>query len=298
MTRPDTTRPDTTRPDTTRPETSRAADGTPAHTAPAHTAPTHAAPTHTAPTHTAPADETPADEPLAAPSPAGTIRVLIADDEPMIRAGVRAVLATDPRIEVVAEAADGHEAVELVRAHRPHVAVLDVRMPGTNGIEAAAEIRRTLPATGVVMLTTFGEDDYILRALGCGAAGFLIKSGEPEELVAGVRAVADGAAYLSPKVAARVVAHLASTGTGALAGRRAAARERVAGLTPRERDVLSHLGGGLSNAQIARRLHLVEGTVKAHVSSVLARLGVDNRAAAAVVAHEAGILPPPPAEQR
>nr|WP_308400280.1 response regulator transcription factor [Streptomyces anulatus] len=253
------------------------------------------APAHTTPAYTDPADVTPADA-----TQAGTIRVLIADDEPMIRAGVRAVLATDPGIEVVAEAADGHEAVELVRAHRPHVAVLDVRMPRTNGIEAAAEIRRTLPATGVVMLTTFGEDDYILRALGCGAAGFLIKSGEPEELVAGVRAVADGAAYLSPKVAARVVAHLASTGAGAgaLAGRRAAARERVAGLTPRERDVLSHLGGGLSNGQIARRLHLVEGTVKAHVSSVLARLGVDNRAAAAVVAHEAGILPPPPAEQR
>ncbi|MBQ1108122.1 response regulator transcription factor [Streptomyces sp. 404i] len=279
MTRPDMTRAaDATRADTTRPVTTRAADATSAHTAPAYTAP---------------ADETP-----AAPAPAGTIRVLIADDEPMIRAGVRAVLATDPGIEVVAEAADGHEAVELVRAHRPHVAVLDVRMPRTNGIEAAAEIRRTLPATGVVMLTTFGEDDYILRALGCGAAGFLIKSGEPEELVAGVRAVADGAAYLSPKVAARVVAHLASTGAGALAGRRAAARERVAGLTPREREVLSHLGGGLSNGQIARRLHLVEGTVKAHVSSVLARLGVDNRAAAAVVAHEAGILPPPPAEQR
>ncbi|WP_275407976.1 response regulator transcription factor [Streptomyces sp. SID14515] len=235
------------------------------------------------------------------PTRPGTIRVLVADDEPMIRAGVRAVLATDPGIEVVAEAADGHEAVELVRAHRPQVAVLDVRMPRTNGIEAAAEIRRTLPATGVVMLTTFGEDDYILRALGCGAAGFLIKSGEPEELLAGVRAVADGAAYLSPKVAARVVAHLASTGAGALAGRRDAARERVAGLTPREREVLSHLGGGLSNGQIARRLHLVEGTVKAHVSSVLARLGVDNRAAAAVVAHEAGILPPPPpppSEQR
>ncbi|MER6189755.1 response regulator transcription factor [Streptomyces cyaneofuscatus] len=228
----------------------------------------------------------------------GPIRVLVADDEPMIRAGVRALLATDPDIEVVAEAADGHEAVELVRAHRPHVAVLDVRMPKANGIEAAAEIRRTLPATGVVMLTTFGEDDYILRALGCGAAGFLIKSGEPEELLAGVRAVADGAAYLSPKVAARVVAHLASTGAGDLAGRREAARERVAGLTPREREVLSYLGGGLSNGQIARRLHLVEGTVKAHVSSVLARLGVDNRAAAAVVAHEAGILPPPPSEQR
>ncbi|MGP3752525.1 two component transcriptional regulator, LuxR family [Streptomyces sp. LamerLS-316] len=223
-------------------------------------------------------------------------RVLIADDEPMIRAGVRAVLSTDPDIEVVAEAADGHEAVELVRLHRPDVAVLDVRMPRTNGIDAAAEIGRIAPATGVIMLTTFGEDDYILRALGCGAAGFLIKSGEPEELVAGVRAVAGGAAYLSPKVTARVVAHLASGGAGDRAGRRAAAREKVAGLTPREREVLSLLGGGLTNGQIARRLHVVEGTVKAHVSSVLSRLGVENRAAAAVVAHEAGVGPARAAE--
>ncbi|MFF1443114.1 response regulator [Streptomyces sp. NPDC058295] len=221
------------------------------------------------------------------------IRVLIADDEPMIRAGVRAVLASDPGIEVVAEAGDGREAVELVRRHRPAVAVLDIRMPGMNGIDAAAEIHGTAPGTGVVMLTTFGEDDYILRALGGGAAGFLIKSGEPEELVTGVRAVADGAAYLSPKVAARVVAHLAATGAGALAGRRSAARARVDSLTTREREVLAFLGRGLSNGQIARRLHVVEGTVKAHVSSILARLGVDNRAAAAVVAHEAGIVPPP-----
>ncbi|MET8663755.1 response regulator transcription factor [Streptomyces tendae] len=222
------------------------------------------------------------------------IRVLIADDEPMIRAGVRAVLATDPDIYVVAEAADGHDAVELVRRHRPAVAVLDIRMPGVNGIDAAAQIRATVPDTSVIMLTTFGEDDYILEALGGGAAGFLIKSGEPEELVAGVRAVAEGAAYLSPKVAARVVAHLAATGAGALAGRRSAARRRVAELTAREGEVLALLGGGLSNGQIARRLHVVEGTVKAHVSSILARLGVDNRAAAAVVAHEAGIIPPPP----
>ncbi|MEU8733374.1 response regulator transcription factor [Streptomyces tendae] len=222
------------------------------------------------------------------------IRVLIADDEPMIRAGVRAVLATDPDIDVVAEAADGRDAVELVRRHRPAVAVLDIRMPGVNGIDAAAEIRATVPGTGVIMLTTFGEDDYILEALGGGAAGFLIKSGQPEELVAGVRAVAEGAAYLSPKVAARVVAHLAATGAGALAGRRSAARGRVAALTAREGEVLALLGGGLSNGQIARRLHVVEGTVKAHVSSILARLGVDNRAAAAVVAHEAGIIAPRP----
>ncbi|MEU4653374.1 response regulator transcription factor [Streptomyces sp. NPDC023723] len=220
-------------------------------------------------------------------------RVLIADDEPLVRAGVRAVLSTDPGLEVVAEAADGHQAVELTRGHRPDVAVLDIRMPGLDGLGAAAEIRRTVPGTGIVMLTTFGEDEYILRALGDGAAGFLVKSGPPEELVAGVRAVADGAAYLSPKVAARVIAHLADRGSGARAERRAAARDRVAALTPREREVLAFLGAGLTNGQIARRLGLVEGTVKAHVSSVLARLAVDNRAAAAVVAHEAGIVVPP-----
>lgn len=222
------------------------------------------------------------------------IRVLIADDEPMIRAGVRAVLATDPDIEVVAEAVDGHNAVELVRRHRPTVAVLDIRMPGINGIDAASEIRSTVPATGIVMLTTFGEDDYILQALGGGAAGFLIKSGEPEELIAGVRAVAEGAAYLSPRVAARVVAHLAATGAGSRAGRRCAARDLVAALTARELEVLAFLGSGLSNRQIAGRLHVVEGTVKAHVSSILVRLGVDNRAAAAVMAHEAGIVAPQP----
>ncbi|MEU1283666.1 response regulator transcription factor [Kitasatospora sp. NPDC005856] len=217
------------------------------------------------------------------------IRVLLADDEPMIRAGLRAVLATDPGIEIVAETGDCREAVELVRRHRPDVAVLDIRMPGTDGITAAAEIRRNGLATGVLMLTTFGEDDYILRALSGGANGFLIKSGEPEELLAGVHAVAEGAAYLSPKVAARVVAHLAATGAGGPADRRAGAREQVAALTTRERDVLTLIAAGLSNGQIARRLGVVEGTVKAHVSSILARLGVANRAAAAVLAHEAGL---------
>ncbi|MFI8996872.1 response regulator [Streptomyces sp. NPDC053542] len=226
------------------------------------------------------------------------IRILVADDEPMIRAGVRAVLSHAPDIAVVAEAGDGHQAIDLVQRHRPQVAVLDIRMPGLGGIEAAAEIRRTVPDTGIVMLTTFGEDDYILQALGGGATGFLLKSGEPEELIAGVRAVADGAAYLSPKVAARVVAHLAAGGAGALAGRRRAVRARIDALTAREREVLAFLGSGLSNGQIARRLRIAEGTVKAHVSSILAGLGVDNRAAAAVAAHEAGLARPPMPEQQ
>lgn len=219
-------------------------------------------------------------------------RVLIADDEPLVRAGVRAVLSTDPRITVVAEAADGREAVDAVRRHRPDIAVLDIRMPGLDGITAAAQIQRIAPGTGLIVLTTFGEDDYILRALSGGVTGFLIKSGDPEELIAGVHAVAGGAAYLSPKVTARVVAHLANSRPWAATDSRPSARARVETLTVRERQVLALLGTGLTNGQIARRLNVVEGTVKAHVSSILATLGVDNRAAAAVVAYEAGLGSP------
>ncbi|MCC5574962.1 response regulator transcription factor [Microtetraspora sp. AC03309] len=214
------------------------------------------------------------------------IKVLLADDEAMIRAGVRAILATDPGIEVVAEAADGREAVELTRAHRPHVALLDIRMPRLDGIAATAEIRRVAPDTGVVILTTFGEDDYIARAIGGGAGGFLLKSGDPRELVAGVHAVAGGGAYLSPPVAYRVITELG----GSRMTRGADARSRITRLTPREREVLALLGAGLSNAQIGARLHLVEGTVKAYVSEILARLEVRNRVQAAIVAYEAGLV--------
>ncbi|WP_275127107.1 response regulator transcription factor [Streptomyces sp. UNOC14_S4] len=211
---------------------------------------------------------------------------MLADDEAMIRAGVRAILAADPGIEVVAEAADGREAVEAARAHRPDVALLDIRMPRLDGLAACEEIRRTVPGTAVAILTTFSEDAYISRALGGGATGFLLKSGDPYELMAGVRAVADGGAYLSPKVARHVIAELG----GERLMRGAAARARIAGLTVREREVLALLGEGLSNAGIARRLHLVEGTVKGYVSAVLDRLEVGNRVQAAIVAYEAGLV--------
>ncbi|HEY3505972.1 MAG TPA: response regulator transcription factor [Actinocatenispora sp.] len=213
------------------------------------------------------------------------IRVLLADDEAMMRAGIAAILATDDGIEVVAEAGDGRAAVDAAHRYRPDVALLDIRMPGMDGIAAAGRIRRELPATAVAMLTTFGEDDYIARALGEGANGFLLKSGDPRELLAGVRAVADGAAYLSPPVAHRVIARMGRDSWA----RASAARDQVAALTDRERDVLALLGAGLSNAQIARRLHLVEGTVKAHVSAILLRLDARNRVQAAIVAHEAGL---------
>ncbi|MFG2030687.1 response regulator [Streptomyces sp. NPDC048825] len=217
------------------------------------------------------------------------IRVLLADDEAMVRAGVRAILDAGGGggIEVVAEAADGREAVALTQAHRPDVALLDIRMPRLDGLAAAEEIVRTVPGTAVAILTTFSEDAYVARALGGGATGFLLKSGDPHELVAGVRAVADGAAFLSPKVARHVIDGL---GAGRRLSRESAARERVVPLTPREREVLGLLGAGLSNPEIATRLHLVEGTVKAYVSAILDRLEVRNRVQAAIVAYEAGLV--------
>jgi DNA-binding NarL/FixJ family response regulator len=218
------------------------------------------------------------------------IRVLLADDEAMVRAGVRAILASDDGIDVVAEAGDGAEAVELVRRHRPDVAVLDIRMPRMDGLAAGAQIRRTVPETAVVILTTFSEDAYIAKALGDGASGFLLKSGDPRELIAGLKAVADGAAYLSPKIAQRVIAELGAGAGGGRMARAAEAKEQVDVLSPREREVLSLVGAGLSNAEIAAQLYLVEGTVKAYVSAVLTRLNVKNRVQAAIIAYEAGLV--------
>lgn len=217
------------------------------------------------------------------------IRVVLADDEPLTRAGIRAVLAAAPDIDVVAEAADGHAAVELVHAHRPDVALLDIVMPGLDGLAATEEIRRTAPHTGVLVLTTFSEDEHIARALAGGASGFLVKSGDPHELIGGVRAVAAGAAFLSPPVAKRVIGRLGGSGAERMAGA-ARARAQIADLTPREREVLTLVGSGLSNAEIGRRLHVAEGTVKVFVSAVLRALGVRNRVQAAIIAYEAGLV--------
>lgn len=214
------------------------------------------------------------------------IRVLLVDDEAMVRAGVRAILGNDPQIEVVAEASDGREGVDLALSHRPDVALIDIRMPEMNGLEAADEIRRAVPGTSVVILTTFGEEEYVMRALDGGADGFLLKTGDPRELLLGVRAVAEGGAFLSPKVARRVLdglEHERSNG-------RLHARERLAELTAREREVLVLVGAGLSNGEIGKRLFMVEGTVKGHVSTILRRLGARNRVEAAMVAYEAGLL--------
>ncbi|MCO1658952.1 response regulator [Pseudonocardia humida] len=215
------------------------------------------------------------------------IRVVLADDEAVVRIGVAAVLAAAADVEVVAEAADGREAVDLALAHRPDVVVLDIRMPVLDGLDAAAELRRAGSPTAVLVLTTFGEDAHVTRALGEGASGFVLKTGDPQEIIAGVRAVAAGAAYLSPLITRRVLDGVPTT------RRDGAARARVAALTDREREVLGLLGAGLSNAEIAARLHLVEGTVKVHVSAVLGGLGVRNRVQAAVLAHQAQLIPGP-----
>ncbi|MEU4804896.1 response regulator transcription factor [Actinosynnema sp. NPDC023587] len=214
------------------------------------------------------------------------IRVVLADDEAVVRVGVRAVLATAQDVEVVGEAGTGRAAVDLVLAHRPDVAVLDIRMPGLDGLDAAAEIRRLGTGTASLILTTFADDLYISRALGEGIGGFVLKTGDPHEIIAGVRAVASGAAFLSPLVAKRVVDHLSGHGPRLRAG------DRVGDLTEREREVLGLVGAGLSNAEIAGRLHVVEGTVKVHVGNILRNLDVRNRVQAAIIAYEAGLIPP------
>ncbi|MQY13706.1 Transcriptional regulatory protein DegU [Streptomyces sp. RB5] len=220
-----------------------------------------------------------------------TIRVLLADDEALVRAGVRLILRHAEDLEVVAEAGDGAAAVRLARAERPDVALVDVRMPGTDGIAAAGELAALTPAVAVVMLTTFGEEDYVDRALRAGASGFLLKDCAPEELIQGVRAAAAGDSVLSPKVTRHVLDRLRDT---APAGdpRGARARRLIGELTAREGEVLAMVGTGLSNAEIAGRLGVEPGTVKAHVGRILAKLGAANRVQAAIVAHEAGLSAP------
>ncbi|MFD8193231.1 response regulator [Streptomyces wuyuanensis] len=214
------------------------------------------------------------------------IRVVIADDEPLIRAGIRMILTSDQEIEVVAEGANGREAVELARSHRADVVLLDIQMPVMDGLTALPELRRVVPTARVIVLTTFGERDNVLRALEHGGAGFLLKDTAPAELIRAVRAAAAGDAYLSPSATRHVVEQLA---TARAATRDGEARARVAALSAREREVLVLLGEGLSNAEAGRRLHMSEATVKTYVSRILAKLDCENRVQAALLARDAGL---------
>ncbi|WP_324289278.1 response regulator transcription factor [Streptomyces sp. H34-S4] len=214
------------------------------------------------------------------------IRVVIADDEPLIRAGIRMILTSAADIEVVAEAANGREAVELARAHGPDVVLLDIQMPVMDGLTALAELGRAVPEVRALILTTFGERENVLRALSGGGAGFLLKDSAPGELIGAVRAAAAGDAYLSPAATRHVVDQLAS---GRTAARDEEARRLVAELSERERGVLALLGEGLSNADAGRRLHMSEATVKTYVSRILAKLKCENRVQAALLARDAGL---------
>jgi DNA-binding NarL/FixJ family response regulator len=216
-----------------------------------------------------------------------TIRVVLVDDQAMVRTGLRMVLAAEPDIEVVGEAADGAAGVQVVAEARPDVVLLDVRMPGMDGLEAARRIVAAELPTRVVVLTTFDEDEYVAAALRAGVSGFLLKVAPPEDLVAAVRTVAAGHGLLDPAVTLRVIESFAAVPAPDPA--RAGA---LAQLTERETGVLALVAAGLSNAEIAARLYLGEATVKTHVSRVLLKLGLRDRVQAVAFAYESGLVTP------
>ncbi len=209
-------------------------------------------------------------------------RVLIADDQALVRGGFRMIL-TKSGIDVVGEAADGLEAVAAARRLRPDVVLMDIRMPGIDGLEAARRVLADDPACRVLMLTTFDLDQYVYAALSAGASGFLLKDVTPEHLVASVRLVVTGDALLSPSITRRLVERHA---------RPRPSPRGLDGLTPRETEVLRLVGGGLSNAELAAALHLSEATVKTHLARIFAKLGLRDRAQAVVVAYESGLVTP------
>jgi len=219
--------------------------------------------------------------------PSTAIRVVLVDDEAMVRVGLRMVLSSEPDIEVVGEAEDGEAAVAVVEQAQPHVVLMDIRMPRVDGIEGARRVLAAAPDVKVVVLTTFDEDDYVEAALRNGVSGFLLKVAPPERLVEAVRTVAAGGGLLDPAVTVRVITSFATTPP--LHARRA---DLLEALTERERDVLRLIARGLSNAEIAADLYLGETTVKTHVSNVLAKLGLRDRVQAVVAAYETGHVRP------
>ena len=214
------------------------------------------------------------------------IRVLIVDDDALVRAGLSMMLAGTDDIRVVAEASDGAEVESAVDAYQPDVVLMDIRMPGVDGLAATERLRAREDAPQVIVLTTFDADDHVLRALRAGAAGFLLKDTPPPEIMRGIRLVAAGEAMLSPAVTRRLIEHVADDGLGA---RRARARELLERLTEREREVAIAIGQGKSNADIAAELYMSVATVKAHVSRLLAKLELGNRVQIALLAHDAGV---------
>jgi DNA-binding NarL/FixJ family response regulator len=216
------------------------------------------------------------------------IGVLLADDQPLMRAGLRALIDAQADMAVVAEASTGREAVELARRHRPQVVLMDVRMPDGDGLQATRDLLRdaSLAGTRVVMLTTFELEEYVLDALRAGASGFLLKGIEPADLVQAVRTVAAGDALLAPSVTRRLLERFATVPDPA------GAAQRLAELTPREHEVLTLVGSGLTNAEIAEELVVSPLTAKTHVSRVMIKLGARDRVQLAIEAYETGLVVP------
>jgi DNA-binding NarL/FixJ family response regulator len=215
------------------------------------------------------------------------VRVVVVDDEPMVCAHLRTILGSADDVEVVGEAYDGAAGVEAVVRDRPDVVLMDLRMPGVDGLTAIERIGKLASPPAVVVLTTFDADQYVLRALRAGAAGFLVKSTPPEDLIGLVRVAAEGHTVLSPIAARRLIAASADSQPA-----RDRARKLAGTLTERETEVLACLGEGMSNAQIAARLYLSEATIKGYVSRMLDKLGCANRTQAGLLAHDAGLVGP------
>jgi DNA-binding NarL/FixJ family response regulator len=215
------------------------------------------------------------------------VRVLVVDDDDLMRVGLRGVLRSDDALEVVGEAADGRAAIEQARRFRPDVVLMDVRMPDLDGISATREILAVSTRVRILILTTFEEDDYILGALRAGASGFLLKRTSPEQLIAAIHTVAAGDSLLSPSVTRTVIDRLAQAPTPD-----ASARERLDNLTPRERQVLELVARGLSNSEIAAALVVEESTVKTHVKRILGKLQLRDRVQAVIFAYESGLARP------
>ena len=218
------------------------------------------------------------------------IRVVLADDQALLRAGIRALLNAEDDIDVVGEASNGAEAVALVRETEPDVVLMDIRMPGTDGLEATRQIAadERLSGTRVVMLTTFDLDEYVFEAVRIGASGFLVKDTEPAELLRGVRAVAAGDALLSPGVTRRLIGEFATRSRP----NASPAANRLGELTEREREIVALVGEGLNNDEIAQRLFLSPATAKTHVSRSMVKLHVRDRAQLVVLAYESGLVRP------
>jgi DNA-binding NarL/FixJ family response regulator len=215
------------------------------------------------------------------------VRVLVVDDDKLMRAGLRAVFSSDDQIEVVGEAGDGRAAIDSARRLTPDVILMDVRMPEMDGITATREVLQITPEARVVIVTTFEEDDYVFGALAAGASGFLLKRTSPEELIAAIKTVAAGDALLSPSVTRRVIERMARDTPMAEPD-----EDRLGELTAREREVLELLAAGLTNAEIADRLVIEESTVKTHVKRVLMKLELRDRVQAVIFAYETGLIRP------